>query len=288
MTNLKAAVRALSVERPGRFLRCPVRVESAAVVSPSFQRVTLVADGFAGYTEQLPADAFRLFPGGVEEPVAGSAAGAVDPGVSRAFTVRSFDPAANRLVFDAHVHHGGLTARWLDGAADGGTAELIGMRVEFVPGPIAARVADTVLLLADLSGLPAVAAILTALSPDQSATVVISGAVAGDQPLLPARPGDDVRWVPAGGLVDAVGGLPRPSGVAAGWVASEAGEVRAIRRLLLDELGVDRTQLHAAAYWKRGSSFDDLDAQNARRYAEAIAAGHDVTDPAVLEELAFS
>ncbi len=113
-------------------------------------------------------------------------------------------------------------------------------------------------------------------------------AVAGDQPLLPARPGDDVRWVPAGGLVDAVGGLPRPAGVAAGWVASEAGEVRAIRRLLLGELGVDRAQLHAAAYWKRGSSFDDLDAQNARRYAEAIAAGHDVTDPAVLEELAFS
>ncbi|MCL9761196.1 siderophore-interacting protein [Frankia sp. AiPa1] len=69
---------------------------------------------------------------------------------------------------------------------------------------------------------------------------------------------------------------------------TEAGEVRTVRRILLDELGTDRSQLHAAAYWKRGSSFEDLDAQNARRYAAALAAGRDLSDPEVLEELALS
>jgi hypothetical protein len=60
------------------------------------------------------------------------------------------------------------------------------------------------------------------------------------------------------------------------------------RRVLLDDLGIGRPQLHAAAYWKRGISFDDMDAETARRYAAAVAAGRDVTDPAVLEDLSLT
>ncbi|SNQ46313.1 Side tail fiber protein [Frankia canadensis] len=326
MATLREAIRTVSADRSTRTIQTMIQIESVATVSPSFRRVTAVGDGLAAYTDPMPADAFRLFPAPAGLP--GDGSGGAE--TSRAFTVRTFDPAANRLTFDVHVHDGGLAGRWLDGLGGGESVRIIGMRVEFVPGADGdgtahlngdagvgdadvgdAGVGDAgvgasegqraagagrsgggtdgetgpLILAADLSGLPAVAAILAALPSARPAIAVISGAAAGDRPLLPARPGDDVRWVPAGGLVDAVRALPRPGNAATAWIGAEASEVRQIRRVVLGELGVRRPQLRAAAYWKRGASFDEMDADTTRRYTEAVAAGRDITDPAVLEDL---
>ncbi|WP_235497492.1 siderophore-interacting protein [Frankia sp. R43] len=283
MPSLREAIRSRSADRAGRLLDCSVEVESVAEVSPSFRRVTVVGAGLAAYTDPTPADAFRLFP-----PGAGDDDGDDGPGLSRAFTVRSFDPGTRRLTFDVHSHGTGLVARWLDDLAGGDVAGIIGMRIEFVVGSqVGGARPELTILAADVCGLPAVAAIVAALPPEQRAVVVISGAAPADRELLPDRPGDDVRWVPAGSLTDGVRALPRPRGGTLAWVAGEAGEVRAIRRVLLTDLGVARDDLRAAAYWKAGVTSDDVDAQAAQRYDDAVAAGRDVSDPDVLEDLAL-
>jgi len=41
---------------------------------------------------------------------------------------------------------------------------------------------------------------------------------------------------------------------AAIWIAAESGQVAALRQLLLKERGLDRADLYASGYWKRGEA----------------------------------
>ncbi|TCJ32844.1 siderophore-interacting protein [Parafrankia sp. BMG5.11] len=295
MATLRESIRAASARRAGRMIQCEVAVEAVAVVSPSFRRVTVRGDGLSAYIDPLPADAFRLFlhPPAAAGTGSGADAGAAGPDdraeLSRAFTVRTFDPAANRLTFDVHRHGSGFAAGWLDRLWPGDTADLLGMRVEFAPPEAGAPArTSTAILVADGSGLPAVAAILAALPAGQPAVVLLSGLAEQDLGLLPERPGDDLRLVPAGGLPAAVRALTRPDGGALAFVAAEASEVRVIRRLLAEDLGVPRGDLRASAYWRAGETMEEADAAAELRYAEAAAQGRDLSDPAVLEELALA
>lgn len=299
MVTLRESIRAASAQRASRTIQCEVAVESVAVVSPSFRRVTVRGGGLAAYTDRMPADAFRLFPrrpasaGTAPARAVPAGTGAREPRdlrgrPSRAFTVRTFDPATLRLTFDVHRHGRGLTARWLDGLRPGDTADLVGMRVEFAPPAAgAAPRTDPAILAADGSGLPAVAAILDALPAEQPAVVLLSGLVGQDRALVPSRPHDDLHVVPAGRLTDAVRSLARPVGGAVAFVAAEAGEVRVIRRLLARDLGVAPGDLRASAYWKAGATMDEADADAERRYTAALEQGRDLSDPAVLEDLAL-
>ncbi|GAB3980971.1 siderophore-interacting protein [Actinoallomurus acanthiterrae] len=74
-----------------------------------------------------------------------------------------------------------------------------------------------------------------------------------------------VRGGAAQGLVlDAVRAATLPAGTPYAWIAGEAGGVRALRRHLVGERGLDRRAVVFTGYWRRGATEED-------RLAEAVA-----------------
>ena len=85
-------------------------------------------------------------------------------------------------------------------------------------------------------------------------------------------PGEDpdvyVAFVPALDVVtqgesidDAVRAARLPSVTPYAWVAGESSMVRAVRRHLVGERGIDRTRVTFTGYWRRGASEDTFRAE---------------------------
>ncbi|GAB3460146.1 siderophore-interacting protein [Streptomonospora sediminis] len=289
MTSVREGIRRLS--KQGQALSCRVRIASVSAVSDGFTRVAVAGDELVDYRDALPADAFKLLlpadgGGDVEFPQRGEDGlpywpPNARPPVFRAFTVRRFDRGGRRITFDV-LRHDGFTRRWLDSASVGDTIGLAGMRREFHPG----AGVDRHLLVGDASALPAVAAITESLPPHVPATVYLAVGHSSDRDLLRPRANVAVHWVAGGSptgagspLERAVRDGERVGGRVQAWLAAEAGVMRGVRRLLLGELGVARTDLHSAAYWKSGLDGTRLDGVGLRHYQQEVAAGADPADP---------
>src|SRR5690606_14980922 len=118
------------------------------------------------------------------------------------------------------------------------------------------------LLVGDETALPAIARWLRELPADAEAVAVVEVADAADEQPLPSPARTTVRWLHRDGdaapgayrLADAVraGVLPPPRRYA--WGAGEASCVQAVRRVLVDERGIDPRDLSARGYWKRGTA----------------------------------
>ena len=61
-------------------------------------------------------------------------------------------------------------------------------------------------------------------------------------------------WQSADAMLDAVRALDLPGGDGYAWCAGEAGSMASLRRLLVEEKGMDRHAMRVAAYWKRNAS----------------------------------
>ncbi|KIH99116.1 hypothetical protein LP52_09365 [Streptomonospora alba] len=288
MASVREEIRRLS--KQGRRLDCQVRIESMAAVSDGFTRVVVAGEELAAYRDERPADAFKLLlpAGGRGTPALpqrgeggpASRPRETRPPVFRAFTVRHFDRLRCRITFDA-LRHEGFTRRWLRRASVGDTIGLAGMRCEFHQD----AGADRHLLIGDSSALPAIAGIIESLS-EVPATVYVAAEHDSDMRLLPRREHVTVHRVVGGSptgagslLEQAVRAGERPGGRIQAWLAAEAGVMRELRRFLLGELGVARTDLHSAAYWKSGLDSTRLDEAALRRYERVVADGADPADP---------
>ncbi len=118
---------------------------------------------------------------------------------------------------------GGRAARWAAGAAPGDPVALWGPRTGFAPPPDT----DRYLLVADDTGLPAVAAIIESLPPGTPIRVVAEVDAEEDRQPLPERDGVEVTWGYRRGaapgtttfLQDAVRTMAWPDGTAVrlGW-----------------------------------------------------------------------
>jgi NADPH-dependent ferric siderophore reductase len=86
-----------------------------------------------------------------------------------------------------------------------------------------------------------------------------------------------LRWIPRGdgALLDAVRALRFPDGRGQHFVHGEAAAVRAVRRHLLLERGIDRDALSVSGYWKRTRTEEHWREDKAEwlRQAEVDAAG---------------
>lgn len=291
--HARQALREVMADRGSRVVSCAVAFRGATAVTRAYARVTVRGDGLAGYTDPRPGDAFKLhLPATAGETVPVPSYDErgrlvwpdhvkARPSV-RCFTVQGFDPERLELSFDALLHPGGTTRRWLAGAHEGDVLSLTGMRVEFVE----ARAATEHLLIGDDSSLPAIAAIAAAIPAHRPTTVLALSSSPEDEP--PALAGARVRRArtPEGLLerLDALG--PLAPGIQA-WIGAEASLVKEIRRYLLHERGVDRDALHASAYWKRGLDGEQTFDESLDRFLAGSAAGLDVADPGVLQSLAF-
>ncbi|NYI05097.1 siderophore-interacting protein [Allostreptomyces psammosilenae] len=197
---------------------------------------------------------------------------AVDDGVRavmRSYTVRESRREPDHEIDIDFVLHGdaGPASRWAARARVGDRVVVLGpavpensgVRFQPVPGT------DWVLLAADETALPAVEGILAWLPAGTRAKVWIEVPHAEDARPLPTEADAEITWLPRDapadrrrGLVEAVGAAELPAGSPYAWIAGEAGTVRALRRHLVGERGLDRRSVTFVGYWRRGASEEDL------------------------------
>ncbi len=197
---------------------------------------------------------------------------AEDQPVGAYYTVRRWRPEQAELdtwmVLHGDDDHTGPASGWAKRAMPGDEVALWGPRSAFHPP----EGTDRLLLVADETGLPAVAGILGWLPEGMSATVVAEVAHEAEHQDLPDRDGVDVVWLhrdgaPAGTttlLVDAVRGLPPLGGQPYVFGGGEARAMTAVRRHVRDERGLERDDVSLIAYWRHrttaATTTDDADA----------------------------
>ncbi len=161
---------------------------------------------------------------------------------TRYYTVRSWQ--AGELTLDVVVHDHGLVTEWAQRDCVG---DVVGISAPKGSVEVPAG-AGWVLLVGDLTALPAIARI--AGSTDLPVTAYVE---TPDGPLegYVSRP---VTWLepPAAGdsaLADVVRGLVWPEGDGYFWMAGESAQMRAIRRHLRHDLGLDASAYDVMGYW---------------------------------------
>ena len=262
--NDLANLRIVRVRRPTKFrLLEVVRVRS---ITPHLTCVTLAGPELDDFETASFDDHVKVFfppPGAVRPPIPqpwpnGPAFPEDGPKpVARDFTPRRFDRAARELDLEFVLHHPGPASQWAEEAATGRMLGVGGPRGSFIiPTGF-----DWHLLIGDDTALPAIARRLEELPAGAKATAIIE---APDEfGWIDFRTRADLRaiwryrseWASASDespLLGAVRDSPLPSGDGYVWAAGEATAIRALRRRLCGERGVDKSRIRASAYWKRG------------------------------------
>lgn len=233
-----------------------LRVIALTPLTPAMLRLTAaVEEPHLPLDPDCPNQILRLSP-----PEPGAAATAVATSgarpASRTYTIRRADPESGLIDIDVVLHGDGLFVRWVRGAAPGDLLDFTGPRPHAVPS----FDADAVVMAADETGLPALAAVVEAAPPGLAVHAVVEVPAATERQELTSPADLRVTWLhrdgaPAGttgALEKAVRSLPWPAGAVDVWVAGEAGEVRAIRRVAVAERDVERRRIHAFGYWRLG------------------------------------
>jgi len=176
------------------------------------------------------------------------------------YTVRAWRPDVAELdmLFVLHEPAGPASA-WAAQARRGDPVALWGPREAFEPP---AGTAGYV-LVADDTGLPAVAAILEWLPAEVPVVVVAEVDHPGERLVLPERPRTEVHWTYREGagpgthparLLEAVRAVSLPTGPLYVWGGGESRAMTAVRRHVRGELGLGREQVSLVAYWRHAES----------------------------------
>lgn len=249
-----------------------LQVVRVHAVTPHLLRITLGGHDLADFESASFDDHVKVFfpPPGVERPTLPEMGpnGPVFPDsgqtpvaqpvaqpVARDFTPRRFDRDAGELDLEFVLHHPGPASQWAAQARVGQWLGIGGPRGSFVvPTDF-----DWHLLIGDDTALPAVARRLAELPAGARVAVVLEVADDSAQIAFDTRAEMHAVWCfrdDADGetLLEAVAALPLPAGDGYIWAAGEALSMRAVRRHLTEERGVDKSRIRASAYWKRGAS----------------------------------
>jgi NADPH-dependent ferric siderophore reductase len=238
-------------------------VDAVERLAPSMIRIVFGGPGLAGFsptdaTDQYVNAAFVPEGAPYSVPFDLDEVRELDPALRprhRRYTIRAWNPDTRQVTID-FVAHGdvGYAGRWAQRATVGDRLQMAGPSGNYRPDPTA----DWHLLVGDESALPAIAASLDALDGSRPAVVVAVVDSPDHEVALPQPGGVDVHWlhrctspVPEDLLADAVAGLDWLDGRADVFVHGEAAEVRAVRRFLLAERGIDRAAASISPYWRR-------------------------------------
>ena len=260
-----------TTERTARRVRHETRrrmlqVREVSRVTPKMVRVVLGGEDLAGFVSAAHDDHVKLFfpPPGEEKPAFPTQTpnGPVYPeGVrqpaSRDYTPRRYDLAANTLTIDFVLHDAGPATAWAAQARPGNYLGVGGPRGSFiVPDDF-----DWYLLAGDETGLPAIGRRLEELAAGTRAIVVAEVADPSEEQNFNTRARLETHWLHRNGaepgdpslLQKAIAALKLPPGDGYAWIAAEAAVAKSLRRLLVDERGLRKDRVKAAAYWKRGA-----------------------------------
>ncbi|AZK94168.1 siderophore-interacting protein [Streptomyces tsukubensis] len=188
--------------------------------------------------------------------------------VMRSYTVRDqrrTATGAREFDIDFAVHeNGGPACRWAQAAAPGKRAMVLGPAVAENTSVRCQPPADTdwTLIWGDETALPAIAAILEWLPAGMRTRVWVDVPHAADRLELKTDADAEIVWLVrdegAPSAVEAVTAAELPEGTPYAWIAGESGGVKALRRHLVGERGIDRRRVTFVGYWRRGVSEDGL------------------------------
>jgi NADPH-dependent ferric siderophore reductase len=223
-------------------------------VTPKMRRVTLHGPDLTGFISLGTDDHVKLIfattpeeQAALENFVPGAPSDGPKP-VMRDYTPRRYDPASGELDIDFVLHGEGPAATWAEHAEPGQFLHIAGPRGSMIVPDIF----DSYLLIGDETALPAIARRLEELPANRSALVVVEVADQGEQQVFDSQAQVDVIWIVRGeqNLLDVTRRLEMPEGKLYAWVATESGLSRKLRRVLLDEFGLEEEFVKAAGYWR--------------------------------------
>ncbi|MEH3034630.1 MAG: siderophore-interacting protein [Aeromicrobium erythreum] len=182
--------------------------------------------------------------------------GAVEPD-ARVYTISDHRVVDGRVQVDIDIalHDRGAGSDWARRCAPGDQVAMVEPHGLYRP-------ADGVpwqLLVADITGLPALARILRGLDPEQRVVAHVVLTDPADEIPLPSPAQVDLTWQVVerdtdvcGALEDAVTGrdLPDAPGERYVWLAGEARASRAVRRHLRRTLGWPQADFYTCGYWQ--------------------------------------
>jgi NADPH-dependent ferric siderophore reductase len=172
------------------------------------------------------------------------------------YTLRAWRPECEELDILVVLHGDvGHASRWAARATAGDPVALWGPRTAYHPPPGT----EHVVLVADETGLPAVAGILEQLPPGITARVLAEVPDEQERQELPARDDVEVTWLHRGPaepgttslLLDAVRSLPELPSSTYVWGGGESRAMAAIRGHVRTERGLPRDRTGLIAYWRR-------------------------------------
>ncbi len=182
----------------------------------------------------------------------------------RSYTVRAHHPDSHEIDIDFVLHpDAGPATRWAASAQPGDTLGRYGPSAAYRTRPPGAF--DWALFVGDETAVPAIASHLAALPAGTRAVVYIEVRDAAEEQRFDTSADLSAHWLhrgdlPAGhgtGLLDAVRGAELPEGSPFAWIAGEAGTVRALRRHLIGDRGVDKRRIDFTGYWRLTLTQDD-------------------------------
>jgi len=158
-----------------------------------------------------------------------------------------------RIDLDIALHDEGVGAEWARTCRPGDRVDLTEPHGLYAaPSGVGWQ-----LLVADITGLPAVARILRELQPGQQVEVVIVLTDADDEIPLPSPAEVTVTWQLVGqdtdvsdALAEAVMSRDLPAADRYVWLAGEARASRSVRRHLRRALGWPQTDFYTCGYWQ--------------------------------------
>ena len=224
-------------------------------VTPLMRRITLHGPELEGFISLGTDDHVKLFFASTPEEqqaldswVPMSESDGPRPAM-RDYTPRRYDPQTGELDIDFVLHGEGPAATWAAQAEPGQFLHIAGPRGSMVVPDMF----DSYLLIGDETALPAIARRLESLPANRAALVVAEVANPLEQQVFESAAQVDVIWVVRGelDLHDVVRRLEMPEGKLYAWIATESGLSRKLRRILLDEFGLDEEFVKVAGYWKR-------------------------------------
>ncbi|WP_351228832.1 siderophore-interacting protein [Streptomyces sp. NPDC002133] len=271
-----------AVAAPFRFF--PLQVVRTRRLGPSLIRVTFGGEAFVDFASGGRDQSLSLFlphPGQdapvVPVPEDGDMYAALGAwralpdgvrAVMRSYTVREQRPDAaehGEIDIDFAVHEdGGPACRWAQKASAGDRVTVLGPAVA---DNTAVRFrlpddADSVLIWADETALPAASAVLEWLPSGIRAQVWLEVPYADDRLELTTAADATVTWLVraqgAPSAVEAVRAARFAGSDPYAWIAGESGSVKALRRHLVNERRLDRRRVTFVGYWRKGLSEDAL------------------------------
>ena len=225
-------------------------------ITPRMRRITLGGPELAGFVSLGSDDHIKLmFPQNAAEQAAlqsptFSIKGDGPQPAMRDYTPRRFDLSLGELDIDFVLHGDGPASTWAEQAQVGQHLYIGGPRGSMIVPDIF----DSYLLIGDETALPAIARRLEGLPANRRALVIVEVENGKEQQVLESAAQVNVIWVLREGgkdhLLSTVRQIEVPTGSLYAWVATETKVSRQIRRVLLDEHGLDEQFVKAVGYWR--------------------------------------